>query len=365
MTETPKQRVWGRWVLLLVIVISLFTFYKPFGIGLGIGVIQPHVQLPAEPVPPITLWLVGGAVLLLVFALIVRRIEGVYAAIWFGVLAALPLFFGFVWTNTLTAMFISDIVLLLIAFVVYRAFKGGSLLPNGMSGAIEALLEALFNLTEGTAGKWAKFIFPFFATITLLVLIANWMELVPFVDSVGMIEHAKEGIHGYVVKDLGFAETLVKEEVAHGEEGFVLVPFVRVVPTDLNFTLALAIVAVIMVQVAGFKAHGARYLTKFWNTGTVFSKPIFGVIDFGVGLLELISEFSKVLSFAFRLFGNIFAGSVLLFVIGTLVPVFAQSIFLMLEFFVGLIQAVVFGLLTMTFMAQATQGHGEHEEAHA
>jgi F-type H+-transporting ATPase subunit a len=76
----------------------------------------------------------------------------------------------------------------------------------------------------------------------------------------------------------------------------------------------------------------------------------------------LISEFSKILSFAFRLFGNIFAGSVLLFVIGSLVPIFAQSMFLMLEFFVGMIQAVVFGLLTMTFMAQATQGHGD--EAH-
>jgi F-type H+-transporting ATPase subunit a len=92
---------------------------------------------------------------------------------------------------------------------------------------------------------------------------------------------------------------------------------------------------------------------------------VFGVIDFAVGLLETISEFSKILSFSFRLFGNIFAGSVLLFVIGYLVPVFAQSIFLMLEFFVGLIQAVVFGMLTMVFMAQATQGHGDHEEGHA
>jgi F-type H+-transporting ATPase subunit a len=85
------------------------------------------------------------------------------------------------------------------------------------------------------------------------------------------------------------------------------------------------------------------------------------VIDFGVGILELVSDFSRFLSFSFRLFGNIFAGSVLLFVIGSLVPVFAQSGFLMLEFFVGVIQALVFGLLTMVFMAQATQGHGEHE----
>ena len=96
----------------------------------------------------------------------------------------------------------------------------------------------------------------------------------------------------------------------------------------------------------------------------MFTKPIFGVIDFAVGILELVSEFSKIISFSFRLFGNIFAGSVLLFVIGSLVPVLAQSGFLMLEFFVGMIQAIVFGMLTMVFMAQATAGHGHEDEAH-
>jgi F-type H+-transporting ATPase subunit a len=116
--------------------------------------------------------------------------------------------------------------------------------------------------------------------------------------------------------------------------------------------------------VIGIRAQGMAYFTKFWNTKTLFSKPVFGAIDFGVGLLELVSEFSKILSFAFRLFGNIFAGSVMLFVIGALVPVFAQSLILLLEAFVGIIQALVFGMLTMTFMAQATQGHGDHEEAH-
>ena len=123
-----------------------------------------------------------------------------------------------------------------------------------------------------------------------------------------------------------------------------------------------------MTQVMGVRSLGATYFTKFINVGGVFTRPVFGVIDFGVGLLELVSEFSKLLSFSFRLFGNIFAGTVLLFVIGTLIPVFFQSLFLGLEFFVGLIQAVVFGMLTMVFMAQATQGHGEHheeEEAHA
>jgi F-type H+-transporting ATPase subunit a len=151
---------------------------------------------------------------------------------------------------------------------------------------------------------------------------------------------------------------------ADNECAAAVVPFVRATATDLNFTLALALIAVVMVQVTGIRAQGLGYFSKFLNVKTFFTKPVFGVIDFGVGILEMVSEFSKVLSFSFRLFGNVFAGSVLLFVIGTLVPVFAQSGVLMLEFFVGAIQAVVFGLLTMTFMAQATQSHGgeEHHE---
>jgi len=240
-----------------------------------------------------------------------------------------------------------------------------------MSGAVEALLEALYNLTEGTAGKWTRAIFPWFATITLLVLVVNWMELVPFVDSVGILHESE---HGYAVQDLGWAATIVQSpESVHGEElhgeQYGLIPYVRVTSTDLNFTVALALIAVFMVQVIGFRAQGVSYLTKFFNVKTFFSVPIFGIIDFVVGLLELISEFSKILSFAFRLFGNIFAGSVLLFVMGSLLGSggfgFGQVAFLMLEFFVGLIQAIVFGMLTMTFMAQATQSHGEHEEAHA
>lgn len=136
---------------------------------------------------------------------VTRRWEGIFAAGLFGVMAALPLFFDFAWTNTLNALVIADLILLLIGFGVYRAISGGSLVPKGFSGAIEALLEVIYNLTEGTAGKWAKFIFPWFATITLLVLVANWMELIPMVDSVGLIEPQGH----YAVQDLGWANALV------------------------------------------------------------------------------------------------------------------------------------------------------------
>jgi F-type H+-transporting ATPase subunit a len=285
-------------------------------------------------------------------------------------LFTLPVIGEFYLTNTLLATLIADVILLLIAFTVYRATQSGDLVPRGLAGAVEALLEVIYNLTETTAGRWARAIFPFFATITLLVLVVNWMELIPGVDSIGLLEPSD---HGYPVNEVipGVA-TIVKPEGGAAEEahgGFALVPFVRVASTDLNFTVALALISVVMVQVFGLRALGAGYLTKFFNVKTIFTRPIFGIIDFAVGILEVISEFSRILSFAFRLFGNIFAGSVLLFVIGSLVPVFAQSGFLMLEFFVGLIQAVIFGMLTMVFMAQATQGHGEHaeheEELHA
>ncbi len=208
----------------------------------------------------------------------------------------------------------------LFAFSFNRAVKKGDLVLKGIPGALEALLEALYNMTESTAGKWAWTIFPWFASITILVLFANWMELIPGVDSIGVIEHAEAG--GFGIQHLGaFFTTLVNPAVTEG--GYQLVPFVRVVSTDLNFTVALAIIAVIAVQVVGIRAQGIKYFTKFWNVKTFFSRPIFGVIDWGVGLLELVSEFSKVLSFAFRLFGNIFAGSVLLFVMGSLLGTIA------------------------------------------
>lgn len=312
-----KTRKWRygvhRWFVLLFIILGILgaRAYPP---------VLPHIQLPAE----VTFHL-GG----------------------------------FNWTNTMNAMVLADLILLLIALLVRRAVASGEMVPKGLAGVIEALLEFIHNLTESTAGKWTKTIFPFFATIFFLVLVVNWTELIPGVDSIGLIEHAKEG--GHAVKH--FTEGLAT--ITHEEGEYVLVPYVRVLSTDLNFTVALALISVISTQVIGVMALGPKYFTKYINVKGIFSRPIFGVIDFGVGLLELISEVSKILSFSFRLFGNIFAGSVLLFVIGTLVPVFAQSMFLLLELFVGLIQALVFGMLTMVFMAQATQGHGDHDEHHS
>jgi len=317
--EKPKKK-WrygtNRWFILLFIILGVVAAraYSP---------VLPHIQLPAERYSHTPLF-------------------------------TLPLIGEFYWTNTLTAMVLVDLILLAIALSVRSAIKSGKQVLDGFAGAVETILELIYNLTESTAGKYARKIFPWFATITLMVLVSNWMELIPGVDSIGILEHAE---HGHPVQSvLGFAKTLVKDGGEHGET-FMLIPYVRTLSTDLNFTVALALISVFMTQVIGLQARGVSYFSKFFNVKGLFSKPIFGVIDFGVGLLEIVSEVSKILSFSFRLLGNIFAGTVLLFVIGSLVPVFAQSFFQLLEFFVGLIQALVFGMLTMMFMAQATRGH--------
>ena len=282
-------------------------------------------------------------------------------------------------TNTLVATILGYALILIGAYVVGRrvrqALANEEYVLGGFSGAMVMLLEGIYNMTEATAGKWARTIFPYFATIMMLVLVVNWMELLPGVETIGLLTPAGEETHyGYEVEPLAggvykLASDPVKlhHEEGKGEEGhgeakgeyYEFRPLVRVSSTDLNFTLALALVSVVMTQVIGFRALGLGYLTKFFNFKALFAKPGMGLLDFVVGLLELISEFSKILSFSFRLFGNIFAGSVLLFVMGALAP-FILPGFYGLELFVGLIQAFVFGMLTMVFMAQATHSHSDH-----
>ena len=172
----------------------------------------------------------------------------------------------------------------------------------------------------------AKKFFPLVATIFLFILFNNWVGVLPGTGSVGFYEE-----HG-------------------GERSFV--PLLRSANSDLNTTFALALISVVAIQWYGIRKLGfLQHISKF----LVFTK---GPIQFFVGILELIGEFAKVLSFSFRLFGNIFAGEVLLLIIMTLVPVIAPFPFIMLEFFVGFIQALVFAMLTLIFLKIAT------EEAH-
>jgi F-type H+-transporting ATPase subunit a len=267
--------------------------------------------------------------------------------------------------NTIPTLVVTLLLLGIIAFFTNLSLKQSAqtdLVPRGIGNVMEAILEVLYNLTEGSAGaKWARLIFPWFATIMIYVLFANLLKLVPGFESIGVLHHAEGG--GHQIAPLFGNWSLF----THEEGEYILAPFFRGISVDLNFTAALAIIAVIAIQVVGLRAQGLGYFSKFFNTRRMFKVPFFGAMDFLVGLLELISELSKILSFAFRLFGNMFAGIVLVAIVAGLLGKISilPAMVMMFELFVGVIQAFVFGMLTMVFMAQATQGHGEeHAEAH-
>jgi F-type H+-transporting ATPase subunit a len=298
-------------------------------------------------------------------------------------------------TNTLIAIFLADVLLLGLAYLATRKIRAGSpeaWTPSGLQNVFEWVIETLYNLGELVLGPRIKRVFWLGATIFLLVLFANWMEMIPGIDAIGWIEKTQEtniatynkgtflGLDTVVgpaippaASAAGAASTSTGEvqptpETASASEsgvgGYVLVPFVRAATTDLNLTLSLALITMVMVQIYGFRSLGFGYLGKFVAIKRLWQGKLMGLLDLFVGLLESVSEVSKIISFAFRLFGNIFAGQVLLFVMGFLIPflVFGSMVFWGLEVFVGVIQAFVFMMLTFVFVAQATAGHGEHAE---
>jgi F-type H+-transporting ATPase subunit a len=280
-------------------------------------------------------------------------------------LFTLPYLGNFYLFNTIPTLIVTLILLIVIAFFTNRSLKNSErtdMVPRGIGNLMEAILEMLYNLTEGPAGKHVKMIFPWFATIMIYVLFANLLKLIPGFESIGLIKEA-HGDGGHAIQAIGGGWSILTPEEGH----YVLYPFFRGISVDLNFTFALALIAVVMIQVVGIRTQGLAYFSKFFNTHRMFQVPFFGAMDFLVGLLELISEISKVLSFAFRLFGVMFSGVVLVAIAASLLGRISilPAMVLMFELFMGVIQAFVFGMLTMVFMAQATQGHGEeHAESH-
>jgi F-type H+-transporting ATPase subunit a len=336
---TPTRRIgFKRWIVIALILLGI---YLGFIVGGIFKPVSPAVVLPGEAVWP-------GALLL----------------------PGLPL------TNTLVTVFIIDLLLLALALATRGFLRSGKLVPQGFYHIVEMLVEFLWNTTSSTAGKWARRMFPIMATIFLLVLLANLSELIPFVESFGYLKQAEGSEKGYAAVQLANGlYALDGSHVVTAEEGgtpangictaCTVVPFFHVPSTDLNFTIALALVAMLAVEYFGFRALGFSYLTKFFNFGGMINKPVFGVIDMGVGLLELVSEFSKIISFAFRLFGNLFAGGLLLSVLGALTVAVIPSFLVVLELFVGAVQAYVFSMLALVFMSQAVVGHGGDHDEHA
>ena len=233
-------------------------------------------------------------------------------------------------TNTMLSTWVVSIIIIL--FFVLGS-RRRSLVPGRFQGVIETLFEGIINFSTGVLGsQMARRAFPVVATIFFFVLFNAWLGLLP------------------VYQFLGFVD----------DHDLIKVHLLRPAGTDLNMPLALAIVSFVFVEFWGFKAHGFGYLKKFVAIGSIFSKGLFqGLIDIFVGILEFISELIRVVSFTFRLFGNMTAGEILVVMITFLVPLVATNFVYGLELLVGLIQSVIFAGLTLVFLSVAVS-HEEH-----
>lgn len=228
---------------------------------------------------------------------------------------------GFPISNALITTWLVMLILTALSFAVTRRM---TIVPGNAQSVAEILIGGLYNFFGTVMGRHVKQAFPLVASFFLFIITANWVGLLPGVGTVGFF---------------------------HGKE---FTPLLRGATADLNTTLALAVTAVVAIQYFGFRTIGSHYSNRFLN----FTNPIY----FFVGILEIISETSKIISFAFRLFGNIFAGEVLLAVMAFLMPFIVPLPFLMLELFVGFIQALVFSMLTAVFLNVALAHGEEHGE---
>lgn len=232
-------------------------------------------------------------------------------------------FFGIPLTNTLLMSWIVMVLLFALAFFVRANLK---LIPGKFQTFIELMFSYVYEFIETTLEDkvWARRIFPLLLTLFLFIALANLIEFTPGIGSI---------------------------TVNHDGE---TAPLLRSMNTDLNVTLALTFIVMFVIEFAGIFALGLfKYAGKFIN----FSSPI----NFIVGLIELISELSRFISFSFRLFGNIFAGEVLIAVVSFFVPYFLPAPVMAFELFVGIVQGAVFALLTLFFVKMAiAEPHGSH-----
>lgn len=225
-------------------------------------------------------------------------------------------------TNGLFLTMVVSLILISLAIILYRKIN---VIPGKLQSAAEMGMESLLNLMDSTLGSMdkAEKYFPLVATIFIFIMVSNLLGIFP-------------GVGSFVL-----------------HEGDKNVPIFRSPAADLNFTLAFAIISVIVTNIMGMMAVGVfPHISKFLN----FKDPI----SFFIGILEFISEVAKIISLSFRLFGNVFAGEVLLTIVFSLVPYFIPLPFLFLEIFVGLIQAFVFAMLTLVSIALHTATDHEH-----
>ncbi|MBI2036566.1 F0F1 ATP synthase subunit A [Candidatus Microgenomates bacterium] len=225
-------------------------------------------------------------------------------------------------TNSFITSIFASLLLVSFSFFISRRLN---MIPGKVQNVTENIVETLYMLNTQIAGKRTAFIFPWFATFFLSIVFANWLGLLPGFGTVGFFQ--KEG---------------------H------FVPLLRPVNSDLNITLSLALISIAVTHFFSIKVMGIKeYLGRFFSLNP---------INLFVGILELVSEFTKVASLSFRLFGNIFAGEALLVTVSKISAFSAFIIpipFMMLELVVGLVQGLVFAMLTLVFMVILTTSHKE------
>jgi F-type H+-transporting ATPase subunit a len=308
--------------------------------------------------------------------------------------------------NTTLTMWLVGAFLIVVAFFSGRALKW---LPGGWQNFIEAVCEGIYNLCASTAGEVrGRRFFWVIATFFFFIALGNWFALLPFFNVIGKTEkvtahHFHE--EAYVVEDTGgfwmvpFGSEIVELEVdespceeldgeekdhcveeqrqvaidhayeegdvEEGQELAIIAPYFRSMNTDLMTPLALAVTSMIFVEYWGISTLGFfSYMSRFFNFGALRKGPM-GLLDFFVGLLEFVAELVRLVSFSFRLFGNMLAGEILLLVMSFLLPFtfVIVGVFYGLEIFVGAIQAFIFGMLTLVFAVMATTGHGDGDHA--
>jgi len=284
---------------------------------------------------------------------------------------------GIGFTNTMITSWVVVGSMIIGLFLVTRKWD---LVPSGAQNVVEAVVEALYGIIANVAGeKNGRRFFPVAATIFFFVLVSNLTSLLPIFNVIGVVTEEE---HGFVMEnasigglDIAYVELSgpgglsgdaideddadAHEQFAEAEEGGKIVgelaPLFRGPNTDINTPLALAIVSMIAVEFWGISTLGLfRYGKKFLN----FSSPI----NFFVGMLEFISEIVRLLSFTARLFGNMFAGEVVILMFTFMTPLVLTVVFYGLEIFVGIIQAFIFCMLTVVFGVMAVTAHDEHDD---
>ena len=282
------------------------------------------------------------------------------------------------------SMLVSWFVAILLMALGCGATRRMSLVPVGLQNLLEIAIEAVLNLVRSTTGgdeKKTRLFFPFVMTFLLYIVVSNLLGLVPGFGPIGVV-HQEDPKHPGTIagvvelfelpamftvpgalhvpaREEHKAEGAKTEEKGHAE----FFPFFRAPTSDFNVPLAFAIISWVMTQAYGVAHLGlAKFLSKYIVLDKLMKGQIgMGLLDFVVGILETISEVSKLISLSFRLFGNIFAGEVLLLVMFVLFPILPLP-FYFLELMVGGIQAFVFAILTLVFMTQATTApHGSQE----